>query len=152
MKPGEAQALLNRIAIFRHACDLDLLLFFVSHPWTLLTSESLAAYLGYELKQIAESLETLIAAGLLKRTQTPAHAARLYMFDSNPASDERLRSLLEIASTRQGRAALRKVLATRSNPKTDTSPSVEHDSGIKTDRSRPFMVLNNQRSRARGGL
>ncbi|MGH9330461.1 MAG: hypothetical protein ACRD09_08465 [Vicinamibacterales bacterium] len=56
------------------------MLFFARHPRTLLISEQLAVWLGYELKQIAGSLDVLMAAGLLTRTQNPTHAARLYVF------------------------------------------------------------------------
>jgi hypothetical protein len=79
MTQKDAGSLLQRAGIFRHPCDLDLFLFFVAHPRTLLSSESLATFLGYELKQIANSLEILLGAELIKRTQTTAHAARLYL-------------------------------------------------------------------------
>jgi hypothetical protein len=76
----DAHLLLDRIGVLKPACDLDLLVFFARHPRALLTSEQLAAWLGYELKQIAESLEVLLEAGLLARTQNPTHAARMYVF------------------------------------------------------------------------
>src|SRR5262249_47997034 len=110
MRRDKVRELLDRAGIIRHACDLDLLHFFVAHPRTLLASESLVAYVGYELKQIAQSLETLLAAGILKRTQNPAYAARLYVLDIDARNDHWLLPLLEMGSTRQGRAALKKAL------------------------------------------
>jgi hypothetical protein len=68
MSQQAANSLLEQAGIFRNACDLDLFLFFVGHSQSLLTSESLAAFVGYELKQIAESLEMLLGAGPIKRT------------------------------------------------------------------------------------
>lgn len=44
--------LLQSVGVLRHPCDLDLLLFFNRHPRALLTSERLAAYVGYDLNQI----------------------------------------------------------------------------------------------------
>jgi hypothetical protein len=114
MKHDEARRLLDGIGVLRHRADLDLLIFFARHPRSLLPSESLAAFLGYDLKDIAESLETLLVAGLLKRTQTPAQAARMYVFAADGPSGGWLPSLLRMASTRQGRLALRKALVRRS--------------------------------------
>jgi len=70
-------SLLERIGAIREACDLDLLLFFHRHPRALLTGEELAASLGYDRERIAKSIEGLIEAGLLTRSQNPARAARL---------------------------------------------------------------------------
>ena len=108
----EARRLLERAPILREPADFDLLVFFARHPRTLLASESLAALLGYELKDIARSLEALLESGLLKRTQTTAHAARLYVFAAD-APYEWLPPLLKMAATRTGRVALRQVLANR---------------------------------------
>jgi hypothetical protein len=62
-----------------HPCDLDLLLYFHRYPRVLLTSEHLAAYTGYDVKQAGRSLETLIGAGVLTRSQNPTHETRLYV-------------------------------------------------------------------------
>ena len=157
MTRDEVRELLDRAGIFGHACDLDLLLFFVAHSRSLLASESLAAYLGYELKQIADSLEVLLAAGLLKRTQTSAHAARLYVLEAGATNHEWLPRLLEIASTRQGRAALRKTLARRAGEAPGGSVVLSRpDTMVMTD-PRSFVVLDDHRrvvvrkSRTRGG-
>jgi hypothetical protein len=108
--------LLDRIGLLRHPCDLDLLLFFARHPRTLITSEQLAVWLGYELKQIADSLEILLDGGLLTRTQNPTHAARMYVFSVGGAPGGWLPSLLKLASTRQGRLAAIQALS-RHTPK-----------------------------------
>jgi hypothetical protein len=78
MKHEDADRLLDRIGMLRHPCDLDLLLFVARHPRTLITSKQIAAWLGYELKQIADSLEVLLEGGLRTRRQNPTHAARRY--------------------------------------------------------------------------
>src|SRR3989442_6818274 len=70
--------LLDRIECLRHPCDLDLLLFFSRHPRAYLITERLAEYVGYELPQVAQSLETVITAGLLRRSPDSTHPPRLY--------------------------------------------------------------------------
>ena len=109
MTPAEARSLLQRLGV-RDACDLDLLIFLARHPRTLLSSESLASFLGYDLQDVAESLEVLMAAHLLTRAQTPAHAARLYVFAMDDANGDWLPSLLALVSTRSGRLAVRESL------------------------------------------
>jgi hypothetical protein len=111
MKRGEARRLLDRIAVLRHPCDLDLLTFFARHPRVLLPSESLAKFLGYDLKVIARSLDVLLDAGLLTRTQTSAHAARLYAFTpSGTDGDDWLAQILRLSSRPDGRRILRAAL------------------------------------------
>lgn len=122
MSPQDAMHLLDRLRVLSHPCDLDLLIFFAKHPRCLLTSESLAAYLGYEARVIADSLDSLLAAGLLVRTQTPAHAARLYVL-AEPASEDPLRGVLTAASTRVGRLALRRALIARASQPRSSAPS-----------------------------
>jgi len=77
MTHEEAQRLLDRIGVLNNPCDLDLLIFFAGHPRSLLASESLASFLGYELKEIADSLDTLLASGLLTRAQDVVDDGRL---------------------------------------------------------------------------
>jgi hypothetical protein len=96
--------LLNSIGVLQHACDLDLILFFHRHPCALLTSDRLAAYVGYDLNQVGRSLDRLTDAGLVERTQNPTHAARMYVLKT-PESGW-LTSVLDIASTRPGRRDL----------------------------------------------
>ena len=107
MNREHARRLLNSIGFLRHPCDLDLLLFFIRHPRSLLTSDQIAAFLGYDLKRIADSLDLLLTAKLLTRSQSPAHAARLYVFAPNGTSGGWLPSLVEAVSTREGRLVLR---------------------------------------------
>jgi predicted transcriptional regulator len=126
----EARALLDRAAVLREAADFDLLVFFARHPHTLLASETLAALLGYELKDIARSLEALLECGLLKRTQTSAHAARLYVFAAD-APHEWVPPLLKMATTRAGRLALRQLLANRPREKPVSDPSPNPEDGTR---------------------
>ena len=102
--------LLGSIGVLRHPCDLDLLLFFHRHPRAILTSERLAAYVGYDLNQLARSLDLLTEAGLLARSQNPTHAARLYVLKTPETGW--LASVLDIASTREGRQKLLHTSAT----------------------------------------
>src|SRR2546426_4848583 len=60
MTPKRIGDLLHRIGCLRHPCDLDLLLFFSRHPRAFLLSERLAEYVGYDLTQVMQSLETLL--------------------------------------------------------------------------------------------
>lgn len=102
--------LLAQTRVIQDACDLDLLVFLHRHPRTLLTSEQLAAFAGYDIKQIAKSLEAFIEAGLLARTQNPMHAARLYLLVLSGPRERGLRTFLELASTRQGRREILAIL------------------------------------------
>ena len=104
MKGRRFEHLLGSIGILRHPCDLDLLLFFHRHPRAILTSERLAAYVGYDLNQLARSLDLLTDAGLLMRSQNPTHAARLYVLKTPETGW--LASVLDIALTRDGREKL----------------------------------------------
>ena len=111
MAAHDLRSMLDRIPAIRYACDLDLLLFFYRHPCALLSSELIVAYLGYHHEQVAKSLERLIEAGLLTRSQNPAHAARLYTLQLGSASGGLLASLLKIAATPQGRLDVKQLLA-----------------------------------------
>ena len=115
----ETRRVLARIGIVRHRCDLDLLIFFVQHPNTLLMTEQLAAFVGYELPRISASLDTLIESRLLTQTQNPTHAARWYEFTPGESTGDWLPSLVRLASTRDGRLALREAL--RSNRASEAS-------------------------------
>jgi DNA-binding MarR family transcriptional regulator len=134
----DARQLLARVGVLRHRSDLDLLIFFARHPRALLTSEQLAAFLGHELAQIADSLESLLAAGLVTRTQNRNHAARLYVFAVHDGSGEWLPSLLRLASTRHGRLALLDELAKQegNGAKDSAARRPTQRSGVR----RPFLV------------
>ncbi len=102
--------MLDRIRGVRHACDLDLLLFFYRHPRVLLTGERLVAYLGYDCEQVAKSLEGLIEAGLLTRSQHPSHPARLYILELDALPGGLLSTFLKIVATRPGRLEAMRLL------------------------------------------
>jgi hypothetical protein len=97
--------LLDRVGCLRHPCDLDLLLFFYRHPRAFLISERLAQYVGYDLSQVAQSLETLISAGLLRRSPNSTHPAQLYVLTRGSTLGKHLSSLLRFAAAREGRLA-----------------------------------------------
>jgi predicted transcriptional regulator len=121
MKGRRFDHLLGSIGVLRHPCDLDLLVFFHRHPRAILTSDRLAAYVGYDLNQLARSLDLLTEAGLLERSQNPTHAARLYVLKT-PATGW-LTSVLDIASTREGRHKLLQTM----REAIEREPSVEDD-------------------------
>lgn len=114
MTSREALDLLDRVGVLRNRTDLDLLVFFAEHPSSLLAMDSLAGFVGCGHSQIAASIEVLLDAGLLQRRQTPAHAARLYVFEPDAAAGAWLPALLALSGTREGRLALREALVARS--------------------------------------
>ena len=116
MTPRRIGDLLHRIGCLRHPCDLDLLLFFYRHPRAFLISERLAEYVGYDLPQVAQSLETLITGGLLRRSPNSTHPARLYVLTPGSVLGGWLAPLLRIAATREGRLAVLHALKQQSSP------------------------------------
>lgn len=62
------------------------------------------------MKQVAQSLEGFIEAGLLERTQNPMHAARMYRLELNGPKGGGFKTLLELASTREGRREILETL------------------------------------------
>lgn len=118
MATTDLRSMLDRIRGVRHRCDLDLLLFFYRHPRALLTAEQLVVYLGQDLEQVAKSLESLIDAGLLTRSQNPSRAARLYVLEMEAIPGGLLSAFLKIAATREGRMEVIKLLGgqTRGTP------------------------------------
>jgi hypothetical protein len=111
-KPEAARQLIARVQVLQNACDLDVLVFLHRHPRTLLTIEQLAAFVGYEMKQVAKTIDALIDGGLLERTQNPMHAARMYLLVLNGPQGGGIKSLLDLASTRRGRHEILQLLAT----------------------------------------
>lgn len=95
----------------RNGCDLDLLVFLHRHPHILLTNEQIADFVGYDMKQVAQSLEGFIEARLLERTQNPMHAARMYRLELNSPKGGGFKTLLEVASTREGRREILEALS-----------------------------------------
>ncbi|MDQ3401265.1 MAG: hypothetical protein M3470_09705 [Chloroflexota bacterium] len=93
----------------RSACDLDLLLFFTRHSHVLLTTEQIVNFVGYSQSEVAEALEHLLEAGLVTRLKGRAADADLYIFNGSGRGAP-LSSLLDLASTRDGRLAVIDVL------------------------------------------
>lgn len=134
-----ARRLVARIDVLRDPCDLDLLIFFARHPRTLMASEHLGAFLGYGVKEIAASLDLLMAAGLLTRTPNPRHAARMYVFAVDGSGGGWLPALLKLAATRQGRLELIWALRRRRSERPgDPVPRVEPKGTLGYPR--PFLV------------
>jgi len=100
----------------RDACDLDLLLFFSRHPRVVLSSEQLAAYVGYDLVAVARALDLLLGAGLLKRTLNHGAPGRMYVLEVDHA-EEWLEPLRRMCATPDGRNALRALLRQRQSPR-----------------------------------
>ena len=100
-----------------HPCDLDLLLFFHRHPTAIMASEQIAAFAGYDLAQVARSLDLLVSAGVLRRSLNPTHIGRLYTFTTD-RGDGWLPALLRRASTPDGRRQLIRVLQQRASGRT----------------------------------
>jgi hypothetical protein len=109
----QARALLNGIPTLRSPCDLDLLVFFAKHSRTLLSSEQLARLLGYEIKEISRSLDVLVTAGYLTRSQKQHRVgpARMYVFSTEAMDGGPLLAMVRLASSPEGRMALRLALA-----------------------------------------
>jgi len=124
VEPDDAGRLLDRIGVLRHPCDLDLLLFFVRHPRSLLTSEQLVAYLGYTVTQVGDSLDVLQAANLLARSQSLTHPARLYVLTAEGPAAEWLSTFINTASKRGGRLALRQAMTDGSRDRADAARTV----------------------------
>jgi hypothetical protein len=139
-KSEHARRLLERIDVLRDPCDLDLLMFFVKHPRTLMASEQLATFLGYNLKRIAKSLDVLLSAGLLSRSQHPTHAARMYVFAIGGSGSGGLPALLEFAATRDGRLALRLALRSQSAEDPERPATGVEPEAMRPASRRPYLV------------
>jgi hypothetical protein len=97
-RPEQIERLLVGAPTIRNACDLDLLAFLYRHPRILLTSERLAGFVGYDLKDVARALDAFIEAGLLARTaQRSLHAARMFVLRLDGPHGEGTRRVLELA-------------------------------------------------------
>jgi hypothetical protein len=115
---GDSESIIGPL---KHPCDLFVLIFFSRFPYVFLTNERLAQYVGYDEQQVARSVEILIGAGVLSRSQNPNHEARLYVFTRHPLQ-EWVRQVLSVASTHEGRNGLLRTLKERALPrKTDRS-------------------------------
>ena len=103
--------LLDRVAVIRSRCDLDVLVYLFRHADALLTGEHVAAAVGYDLKQVAGSLDSFVFGGLLKRTRGRTEGPGLYVFAVGRPADGPLASLLQLASSRLGRLQILEALA-----------------------------------------
>ena len=135
-----ANRLIERIGVLRHPCDLDLLIFFARHPRSLLPSEHLAIAVGYGLKEVAASLDLLVDAQLVTRTQTQRHAARMYVFAADAPDRGWFPDLMKMASTRDGRLAM--VFALRRRSSEGTGGPKEHSESDRpaAPARHPFLV------------
>ncbi len=116
MTPRRIGKLLDRIGCLQDPCDLDLLLFFYRHPRAYLIAERLAQYVGYDLTQIARSLDTLSTAGLLRRSPNSSRPVRLYVLTPGSALGGWVSLLLRFAASREGRLVVIHVLKQRRSP------------------------------------
>jgi DNA-binding MarR family transcriptional regulator len=98
-----------------HPCDVDLLVFLHRHPMALLTSEQVAVFVGYDLAQVARSLDLLVKAGLLRRSMNPTHVARMYYFRRDPGLGW-VEALLRVASSAEGRREIVRRLRPEERP------------------------------------
>jgi len=89
----------------------------------LLTNEQIAAFVGYDMKLVAQALDAFIAAGFVERLHNPTHAARMYLLLVHDLQGKDLKTVLELASTRQGRRHILEILnSNRSNTEGRTRP------------------------------
>jgi hypothetical protein len=126
----DLRSLLNGLGGIRHPCDVDLLLFFYRHPRALLTAEKLVSYLGQDHERVAKSIDGLIAAGLLTRSQNPSRSARLYQLSLDGHPGGQLASFLKIASARQGRSEVMRLLEPGPDPA--AGPSLRRKARLAT--------------------
>ena len=137
MEHDRAVELVARIGVLHQLSDLDLLIFFARHPRILIASEPLAALTGYGPQQTAESLEVLVNAGLITRSQKPPRTPSLYLFVP-AAGAEWIHELFKLATTRTGRIALRRALAARSQAPRAALPDA---AGIPVEARAPRRFL-----------
>lgn len=112
MPDSETHEALERLKVIQHVCDLDVLMFLHRHPRALLGLDQLAAYIGCARERVEQSLENLIADGLVIRRQKPPSAVPMFLLVRDGGQDQRLETLLAIASTRNGRLSILQALAT----------------------------------------
>jgi hypothetical protein len=137
--PDESQPPLGPL---RHPCDLDLLLFFHRHPRVVVTSERLAAFVGYDVKQVGRSLDTLLGAAVLQRSPNPAHEARLYALQMG-SNDGWLAAVLAAASRDEGRRALIQALKARAPSEPNPEATRAHPANNRTGANRDIEETTN---------
>jgi hypothetical protein len=145
---NDARRLLSELDVLRRPSDLDLLVFFARHPRSLLSSEQIAAFLGHGVTEVAASLELLLGAGFLTRTQNPRHVARMYHLAAPPPGGGWLPALTRLATTREGRLALIAAIRRRS---VDGGGATNEGAAVDTAMARPLQFPGvrpaNERSR-----
>jgi hypothetical protein len=141
--------LLDRVAAIQSQCDLDVLVYLFRHADALLTGEHVAAAVGFELKQVAGSLDSLMFAGLLKRTRSRAEGPGLYVFAVGRPADGPLASLLQIASTRPGRLQILEALATQVSRRGREPSANLHSDDVPMRDRRKGIEPNDDRNRSR---
>lgn len=92
-------------------CQLDVLVFFHSHPMSLLGPAYLAGPLGYEIGPVAAALDVLESLRLVDRSRV-SQGVRMYQFTvpADPQRRDALEDLFSLASSRAGRVILSKKL------------------------------------------
>ena len=90
----------------RSACDLDLLRFFTRHSHSLLTTEQIANFVGYSQREVDGTLEHFLTGGLVTRVRGRSAEVDLYALGEVASSNTSVSSLLDLASTRDGRLAV----------------------------------------------
>jgi hypothetical protein len=134
-------ARLVEVAGLWNACDLDLLLFFARHPRVVLTSEQLAAYVGYDLVEVARALDRLLGAGRLKRALNHGAPGRMYVLEVDHA-EEWLESLRRVCATPEGRNAVKAVLRER---RSQTDLPTGDPGRRRLSGTRPIVMLDSRR-------
>jgi hypothetical protein len=126
VQPEELKRLLARAPVITSACDLDLLGFLHRHPRTLLASEQLAGFVGYNIKDIARALDAFIETGLVGRTTPQSRdAAPMFLLLLDGPQGEPARALLGLAGTREGRGAVLEALkAPEPRPESGAAPEL----------------------------
>jgi hypothetical protein len=132
----DAGRLLDQHDVLRYPRDLDLLVFFARHPRALLSSDQIAAFLGYGTNDIAASLELLLEAGFVTRTPHPRHAARMYVLAATPPGGGWLPALTNLAATREGRLALIREIRRRASDA--LSHQTQENQSANLSRALPF--------------
>jgi len=111
MERQQIRAWLDTTDAIRSACDLDLLRFFTRHSHALLTTEQIANFVGYDRSELDEALGHLLNGGFVSRLRGGEADADLYEYSwdraaAATAAGASLSSVLELASTRDGRLAV----------------------------------------------
>ena len=110
---AEPDAVTLMLDVLDRPCDLDVLLFLHRHPRALMTADDLARRVGHPVEVVRRSLSALCRGGLMASSE-PAMTAepsgvRLYRSVVG-AWDDLLPAILWVASSPEGRHALRRAL------------------------------------------